>query len=153
MPPASPAVGGASGFRGRLPDFPWDQLRAYAARARAHPDGIVDLSVGTPVDPTPEVVQQALAAAADSPGYPLTVGPRRHSARPAVDWLARRFGVTGLGRRRGAAGDRLQGADRLAADPPRPRAGRPGRRTPALAYPTYEVGARLAGARASPPTR
>ena len=37
----------------RLPDFPWDQLTAHAARARAHPDGIVDLSIGTPVDPTP----------------------------------------------------------------------------------------------------
>jgi len=39
----------------RLPDFPWDHLTEYAARARAHADGIVDLSVGTPVDPTPEV--------------------------------------------------------------------------------------------------
>ena len=58
----------------RLPDFPWDALAPYAERARAHPDGIVDLSVGTPVDPTPEVVQRALAAAADSPGYPTTIG-------------------------------------------------------------------------------
>ena len=58
----------------RLPDFPWDRLTSYAATARAHPDGIVDLSVGTPVDPTPEVVQAALRAAADSPGYPLTIG-------------------------------------------------------------------------------
>ena len=53
-----------------LPDFPWDQLTSYAATARAHPDGIVDLSIGTPVDPTPQVVQDALAAAADAPGYP-----------------------------------------------------------------------------------
>ena len=45
---------------GRLPDFPWDKLTAYAATARAHPDGVCDFSVGTPVDPTPEVVQAAL---------------------------------------------------------------------------------------------
>ena len=46
----------------RLPDFPWDQLTAYAATARAHRDGIVDLSVGTPVDPTPRAAfQDALA--------------------------------------------------------------------------------------------
>jgi len=57
----------------RLPDFPWDQITAYADTARAHPDGIVDLSVGTPVDPTPEVVQQALRRAANSPAYPTTV--------------------------------------------------------------------------------
>ncbi|MGC4109512.1 MAG: succinyldiaminopimelate transaminase [Nocardioides sp.] len=79
----------------RLPDFPWDQLAEHAARARAHPDGIVDLSVGTPVDPTPDVVRRALEAASDSPGYPQTVGlPETRSA--AVDWLARRHGVTGL---------------------------------------------------------
>ncbi|MGZ4639880.1 MAG: succinyldiaminopimelate transaminase, partial [Actinomycetes bacterium] len=58
----------------RLPDFPWDTLTAFAEQARAHPGGMVDLSVGTPVDPTPEVVQRALAAAADAPGYPQTHG-------------------------------------------------------------------------------
>ena len=46
---------------GELPDFPWDALEPYKATARAHPDGLVDLSVGTPVDPTPDVVQKALA--------------------------------------------------------------------------------------------
>jgi aspartate/methionine/tyrosine aminotransferase len=55
-----------------LPDFPWDVLEPYAVAAAAHPDGIVDLSVGTPVDPTPAVVQSALVAAADAPGYPRT---------------------------------------------------------------------------------
>ena len=102
---------------GRLPDFPWDHLATYAERARRHPDGIVDLSMGTPVDPTPEVVQEALREASDSPGYPVTVGlPATRQA--AVDWLERYHGVTGLGHRPGAAGDRLQGADRVAAAPP-----------------------------------
>jgi aspartate/methionine/tyrosine aminotransferase len=59
---------------GRLPDFPWDTLAPHAATAREHPGGIVDLSVGTPVDPTPGVVREALTAAADAPGYPMTYG-------------------------------------------------------------------------------
>jgi len=72
----------------RLPDFPWDHLAEHAARARAHPDGIVDLSIGTPVDPTPDIVRRALAAAADAPGYPQTVGlpatrQAAHSGCPA----------------------------------------------------------------------
>ena len=47
----------------RLPEFPWDTLAPIADRAREHPDGVVDLSVGTPVDPTPDVVQRALCEA------------------------------------------------------------------------------------------
>ena len=58
----------------RLPAFPWDKLEPYKATAAAHPDGIVDLSVGTPVDPVPELIQQALIAAADSPGLSDGVG-------------------------------------------------------------------------------
>ena len=81
----------------QLPDFPWDKLTEHAAPRAAHPDGIVDLSVGTPVDPTPEVVQDALAAAADSPGYPHDDRARADDGRRRIDWLARRLGVTGLG--------------------------------------------------------
>jgi aspartate/methionine/tyrosine aminotransferase len=55
---------------GDLPDFPWDTLVPFAEKARTYPGGIVDLSVGTPIDPTPTVIRQALAAASDSPGYP-----------------------------------------------------------------------------------
>jgi succinyldiaminopimelate transaminase len=129
-----------------LPDFPWDHLTAYGDRARAHPDGVVDLSVGTPVDPTPEVVQRALAAAADSPGYPLTVG-RADTRQAAVDWLARSFGVTGLD----VSGVLpVIGSKELIASLPAHLGLGAGDVVvhPALAYPTYEVGARLAGARA-----
>ena len=52
----------------RLPDFPWDHLTAYGDTARAHPGWIVELSIGTPVDPTPDLLQKALADASDSPG-------------------------------------------------------------------------------------
>ena len=78
-----------------LPEFPWDTLADVTARARAHPDGIVDLSVGTPVDPVAEVVQNALTAAAPAPGYPATAGTA-DLRRAMIDALGRRYGVTGL---------------------------------------------------------
>ncbi|MEO7979830.1 MAG: aminotransferase class I/II-fold pyridoxal phosphate-dependent enzyme, partial [Sporichthyaceae bacterium] len=85
---------GAGPVSGRLPDFPWDLLAPYARTAGAHPDGVVDLSVGTPVDPTPEVVRAALRAAADAPGYPQTHGTP--ALREAVaDWYHRRR-ITGV---------------------------------------------------------
>jgi len=129
---------------GRLPDFPWDHLTTYGERARRHPDGIVDLSMGTPVDPTPEVVQEALREASDSPGYPVTVGlPATRQA--AVDWLERNHGVTGLGIDQVLP---VIGSKELIASMALHLGIGPGDLVvqPALAYPTYEVGAVLAGA-------
>jgi len=57
-----------------LPVFPWDTLADVTALARSHPDGIVDLSVGTPVDPVAPLIREALAAASSAPGYPTTAG-------------------------------------------------------------------------------
>jgi succinyldiaminopimelate transaminase len=136
-----------------LPDFPWDSLTAYGERARAHPDGIVDLSIGTPVDPTPRVVQDALRAAADSPGYPTTIGlPQTRQA--CIDWLARRFGVTGLdldpspGSGHGAVLPLIGSKELIASLPTHLGVGAGDLVVvPRLAYPTYEVGARLVGAR------
>lgn len=131
---------------GRLPDFPWDHLITYAEQARHHPDGIVDLSVGTPVDPTPEVVQEALRAAADSPGYPLTIG-RAETRQAAIDWLERRHGVTGLSL--GAVLPVIGSKELIASMPGHLGIGAGDLIAyPELAYPTYEVGAALAGARA-----
>ncbi|WP_166348865.1 succinyldiaminopimelate transaminase [Phytoactinopolyspora limicola] len=129
-----------------LPAFPWDALVPFRERARAHPGGLVDLSVGTPVDPTPEVVRQALIAAADAPGYPTTVGtPALRAA--AAGWLRRRFGVATVDPDTGVLptiGSKELiawlptllglGADDVVVHPE-------------LAYPTYDIGARLAGAR------
>lgn len=126
-----------------LPDFPWDRLEPYKARAAAHPGGIVDLSVGTPVDPVPAVVREALAAASDSPGYPQTYGtPELRAA--AAGWLLRRHGV----RVDPAAVLPTIGSKELVAWLPTLLGVRPGERVvfPELAYPTYDVGARLAGA-------
>ncbi len=65
-----------------LPDFPWDSLRPARARAAEHPGGVVDLSIGTPVDPTPDVLRSALSAAADAPGYPTALGTPTSGRRP-----------------------------------------------------------------------
>jgi len=129
----------------RLPDFPWDHLTSYAERARQHPDGIVDLSIGTPVDPTPRIVQEALQSAADSPGYPLTIG-RADTRQACIDWLARRFGVTGLGLDQVLP---VIGSKELIGSMALHFGVGAGDLIvfPELAYPTYEVGAALVGAR------
>jgi len=127
-----------------LPDFPWDTLAAHKATAAAHPGGIVDLSVGTPVDPTPRVVQDALAGAADAHGYPLTWGTS--SLREAVAvWFARRRGVPDVDP---DAVLPTVGSKELVAWLPTLLGLGPGDVVgiPAVAYPTYDVGARLAGA-------
>jgi succinyldiaminopimelate transaminase len=127
-----------------LPDFPWDSLAVDKALAAGHPGGIVDLSVGTPVDPVPAVVRDALAGpAADVPGYPTTHGtPELREA--VAGSLARRFHVTvdpddilpTIGSKESVAWlPTLLGvtAGDLVV-------------IPEVAYPTYEVGALLAGA-------
>jgi len=127
-----------------LPDFPWDSLAGEAATARAHRDGVVDLSVGTPVDPVPGVIGEALRAAWDSPGYPQTWGtPALREA--AVGALERRHGVSGL------APDAVLptvGSKELVAWLPTLLGLGSGDVVafPDLAYPTYEVGVQLAGA-------
>jgi len=127
-----------------LDDYPWDAVAPYAARAKAHPGGLVDLSIGSPVDETPAVVADALRAATDAHAYPQTVGtPALREAIAA--WYDRRRGVPGL-----TVGEVLPtvGSKELVALLPllldigvgdvvvHPRA----------AYPTYEVGAKLVGA-------
>jgi succinyldiaminopimelate transaminase len=124
----------------KLPDFPWDRLAPAAAVARRHPDGIVDLSVGTPVDPTPPFIRDALAAASDAPGYPLTLGTEELRGA-AVAWLHERFGAShaDLG-----VLPVIGTKELVAWLPTLLGAGSVG--FPSLAYPTYDVGARLAGA-------
>jgi len=131
----------------QLPDFPWDRLAGAKARAARVPGGLVDLSVGTPIDPTPQVVQEALCAAADSPGYPTVHGtPAVREA--AADWMQRALGVTVgsddilplIGTKEFVAWLPTLlglGATDVVA-------------SPAIAYPTYEVGALIAGCQTAP---
>ncbi len=131
--------------RVELPAFPWDLLTEAHATAAAHPDGIVDLSVGTPVDPVPQQVRAALAGpAAADPGYPTAAGTGELRAAAAAS-LARRFGIPGV------APDAVLptiGTKELVAWLPTLLGVRPGELVaiPELCYPTYEVGARLVGA-------
>lgn len=129
---------------GALPEFPWDSLVPFAEKARAYDGGVVDLSVGTPVDPTPVVVRDALSAAADSPGYPTTHGTRE-LREAVVAWFARRRGVPGLDP---AGVLPTVGSKELVAWLPSLLGLGEGDVVvhPATAYPTYDVGARLAGA-------
>jgi succinyldiaminopimelate transaminase len=146
-PSASAEGWAARRVSGRLPEFPWDRLEPLKAKAAAHPDGIVDLSVGTPVDPTPALIRDALAAAADSPGYPLTYGTAA-VRESAAGWLRRRLGVAADP----AAILPVIGTKELVAGLPAQLGVGPGDKVlhPALAYPTYDVGARLAGAEPVP---
>ena len=125
--------------------FPWDTLAAAAATARAHPGGIVDLSVGTPVDPVAPVIRAALAEASAVPGYPTTAGTPELRAS-AVAALRRRYGITGLDP---DAVLPVIGTKELIAWLPTLLGMRSEDAVvvPELAYPTYEVGARLAGAK------
>ncbi|MFJ9825877.1 succinyldiaminopimelate transaminase [Streptomyces sp. NPDC101160] len=128
----------------RLPVFPWDRLEPYKATAAAHPDGIVDLSVGTPVDPVPALIQEALVAAADSPGYPTVWGTKE--LRDALTgWCERRLGAVGFAHENVLP---VVGSKELVAWLPTQLGLGAGDRVayPRLAYPTYEVGARLCGA-------
>ncbi len=79
----------------RLPEYPWQQLKPYSALAAKHPGGAVDLSIGSPIDPTPAVVQQAIISSANAPGYPSTAGSLAFR-NAVVEWFERRRGVTGL---------------------------------------------------------
>ena len=96
------------------------------------------------MDPVPGVVRDALCAAANSPGYPAAAGtPALREA--AAAWLARCYGVTADP----AAVLPVIGTKELISSLPTLLGCGPGDLVtyPRLAYPTYHVGALLAGAR------
>ncbi|BCJ66460.1 succinyldiaminopimelate transaminase [Polymorphospora rubra] len=144
MPAETPATAPpVTAVSAGLPDFPWDLLEPAKRLAAEHPDGIVDLSIGTPVDPVPALIRAALDAASDAPGYPLTAGT------PALRAAITRW----LGRSCGASADGLGvlpliGSKELVAWLPTLLGVRAGDVVvlPQVGYPTYEVGVRLAGA-------
>ncbi|WP_427018799.1 succinyldiaminopimelate transaminase [Pseudarthrobacter sp. P1] len=139
-------AGTTAGFGLQLPEYPWDAMAPYLAAAAKHPGGVVNLSIGTPVDPTPELIRAALVAAADAPGYPTTHGtPALRQA--IVDWFARRRGVPGLD-----PADVMPtvGSKELVAWLPLLLGLGAGDVVvrPTVAYPTYDIGALLVGATA-----
>ncbi|MDQ0673579.1 succinyldiaminopimelate transaminase [Pseudarthrobacter siccitolerans] len=126
-----------------LPDYPWEAMAPYLAKASEHPGGAVNLSIGTPVDPTPALIQDALKAAADAPGYPTVHGTP--ALREAIaSWFERRRGVAGLDPRNIMP---TVGSKELVAWLPLLLGLKPGDVVvrPKVAYPTYDIGATLAG--------
>lgn len=135
-----------SAFGLSLPDYPWDTMAPYLETAKAHPDGLVNLSIGTPVDPTPAVIRDALAAATDAHGYPTTHGTVQ-VRQAMVDWFDRRRGVPGLSVEQVMP---TIGSKELVAWLPFLLGLGEGDVVvrPSVAYPTYDIGAQLAGATA-----
>lgn len=129
----------------RLPDFPWNTIAADRVVAEGHPGGVVDLSVGTPVDPTPEFVQFAVRSAVDSPGYPQVWGTST-LRQSIIGYLVRRWNAPALNERRVMP---TIGTKELVGWLPTLLGLGAGDTVviPRTAYPTYRVGAEVVGAR------
>jgi len=133
------------------PPYPYDRLDAMRPAAEVLPGGVVDLSIGTPCDPPPQVVLDALARSGTERGYPPSVGSAAFR-EAAAGWLDRRLGVTvAPGQVAACVGTK----ELVAGVPQWLRLRRPDLDTvlyPAISYPTYAMGATLAGCRAVPYT-
>jgi len=127
-----------------LPDFPWDSLEPFKKQAALHPDALIDLSVGSPVDDTPVIAQEALSLAGNAPSYPLTAGtPELRTA--IAQWWQRRRNTGPL-----VSGNVIPtiGSKEMVGLLPTILGLRPGDVVviPEIAYPTYAIGAHLIGA-------
>jgi len=130
------------------PPYPYERLGGIKAIADQHDGGAVDLSIGTPCDPPPAEVIAALADPVRAQGYPPSIGtPAFREA--AARWIQRRLGATVDPATQIAA---CVGTKEFVASVPQYLKLRtPGKDTvlyPAISYPTYEMGATLAGLRA-----
>jgi succinyldiaminopimelate transaminase len=129
------------------PPYPYDRLDEVLAIAGEHDGGAVDLSIGTPCDPTPPDVIAALCAADAARGYPPSIGTPV-LRRAAADWIARRLGAAVDPATEVAAC--IGSKEFVASTPQYLRLREPSRDTvlyPAISYPTYAMGATLSGCR------
>jgi succinyldiaminopimelate transaminase len=132
------------------PPYPYDRLGEILALADEHEGGAVDLSIGTPCDPPPAAVVEAFGIGDTMRGYPPSIGTSAFRAA-AAEWVERRLGATVDPTSELAA---VVGTKEFVASTPQYLKLRdPSRDTvlyPAISYPTYEMGATLAGCRAVP---
>ena len=130
------------------PPYPYDRLDDLATAAAVMPGGVVDLSIGTPCDPPPPAVVAALASSNAERGYPASIGTLAFR-KAAAGWLARRLDVNVDAESEVAA---CIGTKEFVAGVPQwLRLRTPESDTvlyPAVSYPTYAMGATLAGCRA-----
>ena len=130
-----------------VPPYPHDRLGTAKALAGAHAGGIVDLSIGTPCDPPPAAVVEALSSSNSERGYPTSLGSPT-MRQSAADWLSRRLHAEVDPSREVAAC--IGTKEFVATTPQWLKLRTPERDTvlyPAVAYPTYAMGALLAGCR------
>ncbi|CAB4631995.1 unannotated protein [freshwater metagenome] len=78
-----------------LPEYPWQSLKPFREKASQYKDGAIDLSIGSPIDETPQVVQEALRSFSNAPGYPSTGGTTQFR-ESVVKWFASRRNVLAL---------------------------------------------------------
>jgi succinyldiaminopimelate transaminase len=133
----------------QLPPYPYDSVGSLGQVAAAHDGGAVDLSIGTPCDPPPRAVVEALSSSDTERGYPTSLGsPRFREA--AAGWMARRFGIDVPIEAIAAC----VGTKELVASAAQHLKIGTGERDrvlhPAVAYPTYEMSATLAGLQSVP---
>ncbi|MDQ3469890.1 MAG: aminotransferase class I/II-fold pyridoxal phosphate-dependent enzyme [Actinomycetota bacterium] len=137
----------ASGFV--PPPYPYDRLDRLVPVAACHDGGVVDLSIGTPVDAPPASVVEAFSTSGAERGYPASIGTV--ALREAVArWLRRRFEIDVDP---GAIGASVGSKEFVGTLPQWLQLRSPDRDTilyPAVSYPTYEMGAILAGCRPVP---
>jgi succinyldiaminopimelate transaminase len=131
------------------PPYPYDRLDALKPSAQALDGGLVDLSIGTPCDPPPPFVVEALASSAAERSYPASIGsPAFREA--AAGWMQRRLGVEVPVAQLAAC---IGTKELVAGMPHWLRLRDPSRDVvlyPAISYPSYAMGAELAGCRAVP---
>lgn len=129
------------------PPYPYDRLERLVPIAARHPGGVVDLSVGTPIDPPPAAVLEALARSGAERSYPASIGTE--ALRSAIArWFERRFGIDVPISTIGAC---IGTKEFVATTAHLLRLRSPHLDTvlyPAISYPTYAMGATLAGCRA-----
>jgi succinyldiaminopimelate transaminase len=147
MAPAERHSSGDGGFR--PPPYPYDRLSGLRSLADALPGGVVDCSIGTPFDPPPPEAVRALAKSGAERGYPPSAGNPAYR-RAGAEYLARTFGVE---LEPSSVAACVGTKEMVASTPHYLRLHEPARDTvlyPSVSYPTYAMGARLAGCRAVP---
>ena len=136
------------GFHAYSSPYDWSRIAGFKATAKTVPGGMIDLSVGSPVDPVPSSVQQALVAGADAPnahGYPVTAGTA--DLKAAIDTWFRELRGVDLKSINAAAVPTVGSKEAVALMASLLHLGEGDVVVqPAVSYPTYEIGTQLAGA-------
>ena len=125
-------------------------LKPHSEIGERHPGGLIDLSVGTPCDSPPQAVVNMLSNSKTERSYPKSTGSEEY-LNACKAWLTRRLDVKSEYAKNisGCIGTK----EFVASVPNDLRLKSPEKDTvlyPAISYPSYAMGAELAGCRAVP---